>query len=246
MSAFLKQLSLVACLLLAAYTNANAQVEINRPIEEYSFNKNTVVTNAQGKPYTYANWSKLLATGKYKLKPLHEESDSTAFVLALRDAGTEHRDYASTAPKPTPFFKKGDNFLLVPMEDVNGKTITAKELKGKIIVVNFWFIACPPCRYEMPELNRIADTYKADTNVVFLAITFDKKADVQRFLKVSPFKYKVIPESMPLLSYYGINECPVSIVVDKKGIIAFDSLGYNNGSVPFWVEKTIEKLKAEK
>ncbi|MEO7213775.1 TlpA disulfide reductase family protein [Mucilaginibacter sp.] len=246
MPTFYKKLLLLTSLTLILHFGALSQIEITKPIEEYSFNKNTVVTNAGGVPYKYAEWHSLFATGKYKLKPVHEESDSTAFILTLRNEKTEHKDFAALTPTPASFFKKGNSFLLLTMEDANGNKIAAEDLKGKIVVVNFWFIACPPCRYEMPELNRIVDSYKNSSDIVFLAITFDKKEDVKRFLKVSPFKYKVIPESMPLFSYYGVDSCPASIVVDKTGVIVFNSLGYNEGSVPFWIDKTIKQLKAQK
>lgn len=224
--------------------NSYAQIEITKPIEQLGFNKSTVVTNAKGVKYTYAYWSKLIATGNYKLQPVEHDSDSSAFVLVKRNEETESKTF-SKLPKPdeTKFFKTGDQFHFTDLKDMNGIAIKANDLKGKVVVLNFWFIACPPCRYEMPELNRVVKTYKDDKDVIFIAITLDNKENVARFLKVSPFNYHVVSDSMPLFSFYKVDECPASLVVDKEGIIRFNSQGYGNGSVPYWIRKTIEEAK---
>lgn len=220
-----------------------AQIEITKPIEEYSFNKTTVVYDEAGHKSTYAKWSKLLAGGNYRLKPIQHDSAATAFVLLKRN-DTEEDKYSATLPKPveTKFFKTGDAFKFRKYTDVNGVSLGPEDLKGKIVVLNFWFIACPPCRYEMPELNRLVTAYKNNKDVVFIAITLDKESDVNRFLKVSPFKYHIV-SSMPLFYYYGVDECPASVVVGKDGVIKFNSQGYAEGNVPYWIKKTIEEAK---
>ena len=52
----------------------------------------------------------------------------------------------------------------------SGDTIEMNKFKGKVVVINFWFIGCPPCITELPGLNKLAEEYKAK-EVVFLAIT---------------------------------------------------------------------------
>jgi thiol-disulfide isomerase/thioredoxin len=240
---FIKRTILLQLFFSITYLVAGAQTTLTKPVEEYGFNQKTVVTTASGIKYAYANWSKMMATGKYKLIPVHADSDSTEFVLSLRDS--LERPSIASLPKPTLYFKLGNRFIFINSTDVTGTLIPAEELKGKIVVINFWFIACPPCRYEIPELNRVAAAYKNDKDVVFLAITIDKKDDVTRFLKVAPFNFRVIPDSEPYFSFYGVSECPVNLVINKKGLISFQSVGYNDGSVPYWINRTIKEIKAE-
>ncbi|AYL99251.1 TlpA family protein disulfide reductase [Mucilaginibacter celer] len=233
----------VIALLKLGVLNVCAQIEITKPIEQYGFNEKTVVTNAKGEKYPYVKWHALVATGNYMLKPVQHDSDSTAFVLTKRDNnGMEPLPGNAVKPPETRFFKTGNTFSFFGMKDVDGNEIKPADLKGKIVVLNFWFIACPPCRYEMPELNRLVDFYKDNKDVVFIAISLDKTSDVKRFLKVSPFKYHVIADSMPLFAYYGVDECPVSLVVNKEGIIRFHSQGYADGTVPSWIKKTISEI----
>lgn len=239
----MKRYILLPCLALLIHFCAYAQTTLTKPAEEYAFNQNTVVTSANGLKYKYADWSKLVATGNYQLKPVDAESDSTAFILTLRD--TAKGLVPIGVPKSTLFFKKGNHMIFLNMTDVNGKPIASEDLKGKIVVVSFWFIACPPCRYEMPELNILADKYKNDKNVVFLALSIDKKEDLQRFLKVSPFKYNVVGDAEAYFSFYGVLECPVNLVISPNGTIAFQSQGYNNGIVPLWIDRAIKVIKTE-
>jgi len=226
------------------HSSVCAQIEITRPIDQLGFNKNTIVTNNRGVRYLYAEWSRLMATGNYRLEPVQHDSDSTAFVLSKRDEQAESK-ILSLLPKPeeTTFFKTGDTFTFVNLVDMNGLMIKASDLAGKIVVINFWFIACPPCRYEIPELNRLVKAYQNNTDVVFIAISLDRLQDVAKFLKVSPFAYHVIGDSMALFSYYRVDQCPVSLVVDKQGIIKFNSQGYGEGNVPYWIKKTIAEIK---
>lgn len=234
---------LLPCLALLLHLAAYAQTTLTKPAAAYGFNQNTVVTSAKGLKYKYADWSRLVATDKYQLKPVDAESDSTIFILTPRD--TAKGLVPVGVPKPTLFFKKGKRFIFLNMIDLNGKQIESEGLKGKIVVLSFWFIASPPCRYEIPELNILADKYKNDSNVVFLALSTDKKEDLQRFLKVSPFNYTTIGDAEPYFSLYGVKECPINLVISPKGIIAFQSQGYNNGMVPLWIDRTIIELKTE-
>ncbi|WP_428327478.1 TlpA family protein disulfide reductase [Mucilaginibacter sp.] len=235
---------LVLILLTATAFIANAQIELTRPVEDYAVNKTTIVTNKDGAKYPYDKWSKLLATGNYKLKPVHDDSDSTDFILVKRDEQAIDKTLSAAAkPEESKFFKTGDPFKFLTLKDMDGAIIKPEDLQGKVVVINFWFIACPRCRYEMPELNRLVNAYQNNKDVVFIAISLDKMQNIERFLKVSPFNYRIIGNAMPLFAYYKVSECPVSLVIDKAGIIRFNSVGYGDGSIPEWIKKTIDEVK---
>jgi len=103
--------------------------------------------------------------------------------------------------------------------DLNGKKITSEALKGKPVVINFWFTNCGPCIAEMPALNVLKEEYK-DSDVVFLALTFDKKIAVLNFLKKHPFDFTIIPGAENyvdrITSLY-----PITLFVDRSGTIQF-------------------------
>ncbi|HLM62143.1 MAG TPA: TlpA disulfide reductase family protein [Pyrinomonadaceae bacterium] len=115
---------------------------------------------------------------------------------------------------------------------IDGKTFDSKSLKGKIVVLNLWFINCPNCVEEIKLLNKIVDEYK-DRDVVFLGIATNKKDDLEKFLKKNPFKYNIVPNEMQTILSFGepdkngeINiPFPMHIVLDREGAIVVRKSG---------------------
>lgn len=98
-----------------------------------------------------------------------------------------------------------------------GDTVELYNLKGKIVVLNFWFIACPPCRAEMPGLKQLADTYDEREDVVLLALATDGKEALDKFLQKKEIGFTVIPDARDLSDTYRITGYPTTLVLDKEG-----------------------------
>ena len=109
---------------------------------------------------------------------------------------------------------------------INDQTFDSAKLKGKVVVLNLWFINCPNCVQEIKLLNQTVDEYK-DKDVVFIGMATNKKADLEKFLKKNPFKYNIIPTAMPTILSFGEPDkngaidipFPMHIVIDRKGKI---------------------------
>lgn len=111
--------------------------------------------------------------------------------------------------------------------DLSGKTYTLEELKGKTVVLNFWFIGCKPCIMEMPHLNEVVQKYKQE-DVVFLAFALDQEDELRKFLAKTPFQYNIVPDAnMIARDAYGVNAFPTSMVIDKNGILLDYMTGYS-------------------
>jgi len=145
-------------------------------------------------------------------------------------------------PKESNFFRTGGSFSHFKTTDINGNKINTKSLAGKIIVLNFWFINCPPCRMEMPELSKLSTTFKSDSSIVFLAIALDKKYDIEQFLDGSGFGYTIIDNGKFITDQYRINSYPTNVIVDQNGKVYFHSSGLSIGTV-YWLQKSIQELK---
>lgn len=117
----------------------------------------------------------------------------------------------------------GKTIHFVDMTDINGQKIKASGLAGRIVVMNFWFIGCPPCRYEIPQLSKIADNYRNNKHVVFIAIATDSVGALKGFLKDNAFHYHLIADGAKLTEDYGVKTCPLSLVINKEGTIIFNS-----------------------
>ena len=115
------------------------------------------------------------------------------------------------------------------------------KLKGKIIVINFWFIGCHPCIAELPALNKLVKEYQG-TGVVFLAFTWETVASIRKdFLSKYKLDFTILPEANELISKVSGSGYPTTYILDKKGII---KEAWNGGSTDE-TAKTEAYLKAK-
>lgn len=128
--------------------------------------------------------------------------------------------------------------------DMAGQKVDTTELKGKVVVLNLWFINCPNCVEEIKMLNTIVDQHKDNKDVVFLGIAASRKLDLEKFFVKNPFKYRVIPNGqMIIVSKFGDQgkngelsvPFPMHYVLDREGKIVAKAQGV----------KGIEAVKAE-
>jgi peroxiredoxin len=102
---------------------------------------------------------------------------------------------------------------------INGEALTLSELKGKVVVINFWFEACAPCIAEIPALNRLKEDYKTK-DVVFIAFGRDDTQSIRDFLKRRRFDYHLVSSDYDLTKAYClIGGWPTNMVVDKNGVL---------------------------
>jgi thiol-disulfide isomerase/thioredoxin len=109
-------------------------------------------------------------------------------------------------------------------EDLNGRNYSLENQKGKIIVMNFWFLGCHPCIQEIIELNKLVEA-NDESEIIFLAFALDKKDKLIPFLKKNKFKYHIIPECQSIHRAYEVTTCPTHIVIDKNSKVKYYSIG---------------------
>jgi thiol-disulfide isomerase/thioredoxin len=113
---------------------------------------------------------------------------------------------------------------------LDGKKYDLATLRGKIVVLNFWFIACGPCKAEMPSLNKLVKDYEGK-GVTFLAMTFDDAESLKAFLKESAFSYEIIPDSQELIDKLEITVFPEHYVINQRGEVELTLRGGGEGNV---------------
>ena len=204
--------------------------------------ESSIVKDSSGTAYSMQTWKALLATGRYSLKA-DNNADDNFFLVRISDEEFEKKVKNLPKPKESVAFKPGSNFQHIKGRDINNEKINTKKLAGKVLVLNFWFINCPPCVQEMPELNKIVEEYKNDSNVVFIAIALDDDYDVKQFLKKRPFKYNIIGGGKHIAGNYGVRSYPTHVVVSTDGKIHFSSTGYSGLATTTWLKKSIEESK---
>jgi peroxiredoxin len=150
--------------------------------------------------------------GDDKNKVMHLVRMTPEMAKELEEANTKQQQIMADM-----IGKKAPDFSL---KDMNGKLWTLSELKGKAVVLNFWFTSCPPCNQEMPELNQLVKDYQGK-NVMFLALTFNDVQNVNEFFKNRTFAYTILPSSKETDKLYQISSWPTSLVIARDGKVAF-------------------------
>jgi peroxiredoxin len=210
-----------------------------------ALNETTIVRDSSGNQYAYEDWRKMLQSGDYAIKKHKSKEDNEVIYFIHRLTLDEKEAIIANKPRPleSAFFITGNKFPSFKTKDMQGTKINLKELAGKVIVLNFWFINCPPCRREIPELNSLVKSYNSDSSTVFIAIALDSYRELKEFLKEMPFEYNIVDNGKFLANRYGVKAFPTNVVVDRQGIIRFHSSGYSTATV-HWIKKTIEEAKA--
>jgi peroxiredoxin len=110
---------------------------------------------------------------------------------------------------------------------LDGEKIELSKLKGKVVVLNFWFIACAPCRLEMPGLNKLVEQFKGE-EVEFISIARESEQALRdKFFKEHEFKFKTISdiEQKVHRKLLGLQGYPTTIIIDKEGKIRLMTIG---------------------
>jgi thiol-disulfide isomerase/thioredoxin len=126
---------------------------------------------------------------------------------------------------------------------MDGKTHALSDYKGKIVVVNFWATWCPPCRFEMPSMER-AQALTADNDVVFLGINVGEDADtIFTFTADYPVTFPLLMDiNSEIIEQYPVVGLPTTYVIDTEGHMVYQAIGTRD-----WDNATIvEQLKALK
>ena len=107
------------------------------------------------------------------------------------------------------------------LKDINGKTVSLEDFKGKVILLNFWATWCPPCRAEIPELIKWQNEY-GNKGLQIIGITYPptNRAKVRSFVRQNEINYPVLFGSKKTKQLFDSGDTmPFSVVIDKDGNI---------------------------
>ena len=103
------------------------------------------------------------------------------------------------------------------MVTLDGRTITNKDLAGKVVIFNFWATWCPPCRAEIPDLVKLQDQYKDQLIVIGVSSDEGPTAVVSRFAADYKINYPIVMETEELRAAFpGVFALPTTFVVGPE------------------------------
>ncbi len=113
--------------------------------------------------------------------------------------------------------RKAPDFSL---KTFDGKTIALSDYKGKVVLVNFWAVWCPPCLHEMPDLEKLNNKYNAKGLQVLGLTVSSKEKKIPGKIKSTGVSYPVLINADKLVAVYGpFGAIPQSFIIDRKGYI---------------------------
>ena len=128
--------------------------------------------------------------------------------------------------------KVGQQMPPVSVTSTSGQTFSLASQKGKVVLVNFWATWCPPCRLEMPRLEKeIWQKFKSDPNFSMIAIAREQTEDeIKAFQQKNQYSFPLASD--PKRTTYALfaeSGIPRSYVVGRDGKILVQTLGYTAG-----------------
>lgn len=110
--------------------------------------------------------------------------------------------------------------------DIEGKPVSLADLKGKVVVMDFWYRGCGWCMYAMPQVKQLAEDYK-DKPVVVLGMNTDQdKADAKVVIDAFGLQHPTV-RAQGISEKYGIRGFPTLVIVDQDGVVRDVHVGYS-------------------
>lgn len=214
---------------------------------------------------TYVLLAKEVVSPK-KLQPqlekfvLEGKADSTA-TAALKEVYAQNskkgnwKDYysalqAKAAEKAMAELEKSMIHEPAPMfalMDARGQKVDLKDLKNKVVIVDFWATWCGPCKASFPGMQKMVDKYQEDEEVAFLFVNSwesiedqkEKEKAVNEFISKNNYDFRVLFDNdNKVIESFGVSGIPTKFVIDKKGNIRFKSVGYGGSDAQLMNELT--------
>ncbi|MGH9938654.1 MAG: redoxin family protein [Blastocatellia bacterium] len=148
-------------------------------------------------------------------------------LLKAHDAYVKEREERLAKLEPPNINAGVGDPLKFTLTKLDGSPLKLGDHRAKVIVMNFWATWCGPCLTEMPLFEKTIAKYKDDKDVIFLAITTDEDRElVGPFLKQYKFNLPVAYAEY-LNDHFAVSSIPTTIILDRKGEIAFRQAGFN-------------------
>ena len=111
----------------------------------------------------------------------------------------------------------------------NGELLNLSENKGKVYFINFWATWCPPCRAEMPSINKLASKIEKKDKISFIMVDVDNKMNESvKYMQKNSFNLQVYSSVSPIPEQIFNGTLPTTLIIGPDGNIVFHHTGMAN------------------
>ena len=192
--------------------------------KEFQITNKTIFRNEAGELISFEQFLELTSGEGYEMKPEFDESGNLKEIKILKSSVAPLQLQTNQFASPTELI--GHAPPSFSGLDMSGQQYIYENLRGKVIVIKFWFIACPPCIQEMPQLNQLVADYQ-NQEVIFLGFALDDSEEIKQFLQQRNFNYQLIPSGRNVAHAYNVLGYPTHLVINKSGIVDAVYMGVN-------------------
>ena len=108
----------------------------------------------------------------------------------------------------------------------NGELLNLSENKGKVYFINFWATWCPPCRAEMPSINKLANKIEKKDKISFIMVDVDNKMNESvKYMQKNSFNLQVYSSVSPIPEQIFNGTLPTTLIIGPHGNIVFHHTG---------------------
>lgn len=116
------------------------------------------------------------------------------------------------------------------LKAMDGANLRLSEFLGDVVMLNFWASWCGSCRQEMPELERLYETYRSAGFVLIGVNVDDESARALEFVRALKVTYpNLLDPRKSVAPLYRLDELPMSVLIDRAGVVRFVHADYQAG-----------------
>ena len=138
--------------------------------------------------------------------------------------------------------KKAPDFEL---KDVNGNTVSLDDLKGKVVLLDFWAVWCGPCQQSLPFFQSLADKY-ASKGLEVIGLHVEDRTppvdEIKLYLEDRKVEYRHLISTWEVDEAFPVYAMPTTYVLDRKGRVQKRHIGYNPATSPERLEKDVLEI----